>query len=410
MTQAERTLLLRAGGAVVLPVAAVLAWRSVYLAAWWDTAVAMGWAAWVGAAIVAALPMIELWWWPSLWHLLRSGGRASIASARMNAPDAIARRKRRWFRLAAGIGSVAVALMLCEIGFRLLDITPPPRPREQIHDNQAVDNTLNALGIREDWDSLSENDPRLRIALLGDSMTYGDGVEPSATFCHLVETLLAEQVPRGVVTINLGKSGTSPVDQIDVYRRVRDALRPELVVHVLYPNDLDGLYTNNTMREIHALSVPALWLSGQSYLCRYVEHQVRARLAMRETVLYFRGGRDEAQREAAWTEVEEAVRATQGLVESDGATYCIVFHPWLFQLEGSPLASEHARMAAFARSLGVPYLDLLPAFAGRDADELRISSINEHANAAGHRIAAEAIARFLADEVLPTIDGTLHRE
>ena len=79
-----------------------------------------------------------------------------------------------------------------------------------------------------------------------------------------------------------------------------------------------------------------------------------------------------------------------------------MFHPWLFRLDDTPLAAEHVRMGALARALAVPYLDLLPAFEGLDARELRISGINEHANPRGHQIAARSIARFLTDEVLPS--------
>jgi lysophospholipase L1-like esterase len=61
-------------------------------------------------------------------------------------------------------------------------------------------------------------------------------------------------------------------------------------------------------------------------------------------------------------------------------------------------------MHEFASRLGVPYLDLLEAFAGHDAETLRVSLANEHPNALGHRLAAERIARFLRDDVLPLRD------
>jgi hypothetical protein len=61
-------------------------------------------------------------------------------------------------------------------------------------------------------------------------------------------------------------------------------------------------------------------------------------------------------------------------------------------------------MREFASQLDVPYLDLLEVFAGRDAETLRVSPANEHPNALCHRLAAERIARFLRDEVLPLRD------
>jgi hypothetical protein len=205
--------------------------------------------------------------------------------------------------------------------------------------------------------------------------------------------------------MNLGKSQTGPLEQIDMYRRLDTTLRPEVVVHVLYPNDLDGVYTRDTLLGIYAIRDSQLWLSGQSYLFRYMEHRIRQRMAMRETINYFRGGGDAAQKDAAWAELALAVRETKALVEAGGATYCIAFHPWLFHLDDPPLVAEHARMASLTQALDVPYLDLLPVFEGLDASELRISSINEHANPLGHEIAARGLARFLLEEVLPLYEG-----
>ncbi len=400
MNGPERTLLWRAVGAMVVPVAAVLLGRSVYVAAWWDTAVSLGWAAWFGVAVVAGLSVVEACWLGSLWALLGSKGRVSVALARLESAASIRSRRVRRMRAVAVVGSATLTLLLIEVAFRVLSIHPPPRPREKTLDTLAVDNTLNALGIREDWDAIADDDPRLRIVFLGDSMTFGDGVEQRDTFCHLIEAMLSPSLPDGALTINVSKSDTSPVHQIEIYRKLREALRPDVVVHVLYPNDLNGL-THNTLVDIHAIGDSDLWLSGRSYLFRYVEDQIRTRLAIRATINYFRGGRDPAQQDAAWEELEQAVRATKALVEADGATYCIVFHPWLFRLDDTPLAAEHVRMGALARALAVPYLDLLPAFEGLDARELRISEINEHANPRGHQIAARRIVQFLADKVLP---------
>jgi hypothetical protein len=83
-------------------------------------------------------------------------------------------RRRRWkYRFLALLLSTGASFGLAELTLRIFDIQPPPPMPDHFADDARVDNTRNALGLREDWDTLPENDTRLRIAFLGDSMTYG---------------------------------------------------------------------------------------------------------------------------------------------------------------------------------------------------------------------------------------------
>lgn len=74
----------------------------------------------------------------------------------------------------------------------------------------------------------------------------------------------------------------------------------------------------------------------------------------------------------------------------------VVTFPLLHELGAAyPYRSAHARLAAAWRDLGVPHLDLLPAFAGRAPRDLVVSRWDSHPNEAAHRVAAAAIAPFL---------------
>jgi len=49
----------------------------------------------------------------------------------------------------------------------------------------------------------------------------------------------------------------------------------------------------------------------------------------------------------------------------------------------------------FAREEGIKVLDLLPAFRGRDGSELWVSALDQHPNALGHQLAADAMLPFV---------------
>jgi hypothetical protein len=218
-----------------------------------------------------------------------------------------------------------------------------------------------------------------------------------------VEGLLADDVPRGVVTINMGRPATTPRDQLELYLSIRDQLRPELVVQVLYLNDL-GVDMDYLLRRIYRLKNEELRFAGSSYVLRFAERHVRSWLMRNYSHDYFRGGANRAERLARLTRLEADVRACRMAVEEGDAVYALALFPVLAKLDDYPFTDVHDAIRQFASAEGVPFLDLLDAFAGRDATQLRVSLANEHPNPEGHRIAAMRMARYLREAVLPLLD------
>lgn len=362
---------------------------------------------WLALFLLVIVVSIELLWIGIFTQLLLARGNISAYHKRRLDPARIARKRRRKFRFAAASLSFLLALLIAELVFRVFDIRPTPNPPPQYIQAERVNNHRNALGLREDWDTLADRDQSIRIMMLGDSVTYGESVEPNETFCHLVEDNLNSQpnvLPKGVITINLGVPGTAPGEQLKHYLSLKDRLHPQIVLHILYINDLSiDLYA--MLRQIYRIRDDELIVGDASYVLYYLEKQIRYWLAWHATIDYFRGGRNNPQRAAAWTVLKTDVRACKQAVEESGSVYAIVMFPWLFQLDDYLLTDVHRDMGLFATELGVPYLDLLKVFAGRDADSLRIGPANEHPNAEGHRLAAQKIAWFIRQDILPKLSG-----
>lgn len=357
----------------------------------------------LAATAACVLIIVEVRCLGTFFRLVTTHGRMEAFNAGLMNPFRIARRRRRRMRMAAGAIAVLVAFLVSEIVFRVFNIRPPPSPQPAVADYLAVNNTLNAWGLREPWDSLPEDDHRLRIVFLGDSIVYGDGIEREETFCYLLEGMLASSWPGGVRTINMGFWGTAPARQLDEYLRLRDVLTPDVVVQVVYPNDL-GINLRYRLNDIYRLRDDGQWVGEWSYVLRYAERQIRYWMVWKRTIDYFRGGRDSAERAAAGEKFRTDVAVCKSAVEQSGAAYALVLFPWLVRLDDNLLPDVHNAMREFASQLDVPYLDLLEVFTGRDAETLRVSPANEHPNALGHRLAAERIARFLREEVLPLRD------
>lgn len=87
-----------------------------------------------------------------------------------------------------------------------------------------------------------------RIVILGDSLTYGEGIAQEDTYPELLQTLLRSRDPR-FMTYNLGQDGAQSEDIVRNAKRWIPILKPELVIYGICLNDFlpsgAGQYDNN---------------------------------------------------------------------------------------------------------------------------------------------------------------------
>lgn len=94
---------------------------------------------------------------------------------------------------------------------------------------------------------------KFRIIALGDSLTYGEGVDEQDAYPRLIEKELGKSFP--VEVLNLGVRGNQSEDTVNVLKAFLPALKPDLVLYGVCLNDFLpsrlGEYENNM-----AYSVP----------------------------------------------------------------------------------------------------------------------------------------------------------
>ena len=265
---------------------------------------------------------------------------------------------------------------------------PPEALLPETTEDYSVTYRSNRQGFRSRREFEVESGVR-RIVFLGDSFTFGSGVEEDETFAALLEARLG-----GARSYNLGIGGFG-IDQM--WRTLVHyglPLEPDLVILAFIRNDLD--------RSLSAYRLGHAWLQKPTY--RLVDGRL-APLTVGNLP------------PAAWRWVERRSRLVElwRRAESSLALRYAVGYRWrlnraLFaavrdecRQAGVPLVVVHLplnrRSAApllereFAE-LEVPFLDLTPLLPP-DADRLYYPR-DHHFNAAGHRFVAEAIHRFLA--------------
>jgi len=319
------------------------------------------------------------------------------------------RRARLRHRLLLALASLALTLGGLEAVARVRWRAPW---YERLRTEQAASQELvyreNRLGLR-DADYPADPAPgRRRVLVLGDSFTYGLGVaDDDAVFCALLERELDRAPPAGttgVDVLNGGIPGSLTTDWAALWQRAVPAFQPDVVLVVFFLRDGTEMGTQlryfDQIRELLDSGIHDRWPYRWCYLYRMFQDQRDRRTIGRAYAQQFhRAYRSEDPKvNRQWRVARRNLRRMRGWAEEQGITLALAVFPILVQLEdeaGYPFREEERIIREFSEQLGLPTLDLLPAFLGQDAPDLWVSAADQHPNAAGHRIAAAALLPFV---------------
>lgn len=295
-----------------------------------------------------------------------------------------------------------------------------------------TDISINARGVRDD--PIGEKRPgERRIVVLGDSIVMAVQVEARETFTRGLQQMLnADPDGPEYRVINAGVQGFGPVEELLFFERVAARFEPDLVLVVVFvANDAIEAADRRWRLDPERRRNPDLQTAADIRLRRLVRQSMVAqilRLRVRQVLDRF-GPRPAPDRRVLGyaidppDEVERAfgiARTVLGRLvrsaRSRGARSAIVLMPARFQLDPQEFGRVEAmvasdgytitidgatkRFAAALAPLGIPILDMLPAYR-RDSDPLSIFFRRTvHLTPAGHALTATRLAEFLRAEGL----------
>jgi lysophospholipase L1-like esterase len=281
-----------------------------------------------------------------------------------------------------------------------------------------------------------------RLAVLGDSMTFGWGAEDDQTYPAQLESILGEKAP-AVEVINAGYPGTCLGEKAAWYVQGVRPFRPALVVLTLLGDDVDGdLFwrvfalgpggravlnppsrrgaavkaARSTRSVFQALPGYALLAERSELFALVRSAATRAASRERTTAL----GQAPATPEAVAEFEKEGLallaaelRWLKVRTAEDGAGLAVVLVPfresvypdggwWADELRWKTNAVA-AVAAATCRKVHVPFRDLTPALVERARAApapLYHGGVETHPTPAGYRAIAEEVAAFLAEQGL----------
>ena len=226
---------------------------------------------------------------------------------------------------------------------------------------------------------------RTRVFFLGDSFTFGPDVPEDALFLRRVERTLRDQ-GMAIDVVNGAVWSYDTKDEVALLERRFDEVRPQAVVLVYYLNDaIPG--TN-----LHGIP-SRLYRELASFRFVVDRWQASRSIGIAGTLDAYQPGRPE------WVECQVAFERFAQVCRERGAQPLVVLFPGLETLNDYRFRPCHQAVVDTLRPLGVECFDLLTAFEGKDEREMWVHSHDHHPSVEAHRIAAEALAPWLAERL-----------
>jgi lysophospholipase L1-like esterase len=276
---------------------------------------------------------------------------------------------------------------------------------------------INADGFRDRRYPRTASARDLRMLLLGASITFGWGVDSNETYAKRLEALLAERAGQRVEVLNFGVNGYNPYNQAALLADRGLGYEPDLVLAEFCVAGIQdpkfhfdaqtrmhlGMIPEEAFPEPSMRRPPPRW-ARLVHACRTL--RVCALLddaflalskeepKLREILPTLVGGELPPGPTRSWLRDRYTEMAQSA--HSVGAGFGVVAFPYQAQVYGSISGLLQERLVELGREAGWPTLDLVPVF--RRAAEAGAPPLfldQWHPSAAGHRVAAEAIADWL---------------
>ncbi|MCZ7584556.1 MAG: SGNH/GDSL hydrolase family protein [Deltaproteobacteria bacterium] len=137
----------------------------------------------------------------------------------------------------------------------------------------------------------------MRLALLGGSNAYGQGVRVADTFGEVMEHRLAERAGRTVEVVNAAQKGYASLQLLILYRYLVLDYHPDIAVFYLVRNDILQNYGAYTLREMYEMAT-----DPSRRLVQTVDRRLSRVRVYRAFSAFIRGAWDE------WTALRGAPR------------------------------------------------------------------------------------------------------
>jgi len=246
-----------------------------------------------------------------------------------------------------------------------------------------VDFQTNSHGLRDREFSYDRVPGKLRVLMLGDSLTVGWGVAVEDTFAKRIEKLYAKSGIDAEV-INTGVGNWNTVQEVQYFMTKGYKYQPDVVVLNFFVNDAEPISPHS----------PPSALMRNCYACvvvigRFdtVMRQFFGKVDWSEYYLSLYGDGESK----GWIDAKEAIHRLADFCKRKGITLLIANLPELHDVGNYRLQRITDLVHQVADQYGVAFVDLLPYLKDQESSTLWVTPPDPHPNTLAHQLIAQGL-------------------
>jgi len=340
------------------------------------------------------------------------------------------------------LASTALSVVLAESGLRVWGYEPPSRHRSRLgrkvimnpgrglpylyephgsfseswpsdpdgyfgNGDNEIRYRVNNAGFRGPDFARARND-RVRVAFVGDSFCWGNGVRQEDHFTTVLQKRLerAKLFQGRFEILNFGLGSYSTLEEVALFQEIVLQYQPDVCVIWYFLNDTEDLLV--TVSASHApRQGPNPYGVGHVGTVRYLRGDrlwIDMYLGQREVIRQYT--RNHLPRSPQFLEMTAALARFAEACRAHDIVPVLAVHPVLLRLDDDyPFQAAHSNVVAAARSEGIFAFDLLPYLRGRRARRLWVHPVDPHPNHVAHRLCGEGFA----GDLLAVVRDQQHR-
>lgn len=288
-------------------------------------------------------------------------------------------------------------------------------PRGYFDKNNSVVHTTNSSGFRGGEFKPEKDTSVFRIAFLGDSFTFGEGVKDEDVFSEKIVKNLSEKYSKlKFEAYNFGVGGYNTSQSLFLLKNLVLQTKPDIVVLGYNINDAEPElfyidYNENAVSrrpretKVHeglADKNPPKTFSTKFNLGKLIWKFMNQKKQNDKTIRYYQNLYKETNSD--WLATKQSLAEFQQVCSQNNIHCCIALLPLLYQLDGAyPFQNIHEQVKAELLKSNIEntlVIDLLPAFSGKKDVDLWVHPTDQHPNEIAHSIIADELSRLLSEK------------
>jgi lysophospholipase L1-like esterase len=254
--------------------------------------------------------------------------------------------------------------------------------------------SINSEGLRDREFSLDKPPGVYRAMMLGDSTTFGWGVNGEDTAAKLLERKLNADLPAGynrVEVMNTGVGNYDTVQEVTYYETIGWKYHPDLVVLVFFINDPEPVPIEKKG-----------FLIDRSYLIAFATNRIDGLMrhagVRPDWKAYYASLYNDDR--PGFQACKRALISLANSTRSHGAKLLVAILPELHQINNDsyPFKAAHQKITDVMAAENVPVLELIDGLKDRGPEEtLWVTALDDHPNAKANNLISDQLEQWILE-------------